>query len=563
MESTERAATTAELVARGWADHRPALWWRDTVLTHHDLAREASTRAALLTALLPPDAPPHLGVLLDNTPEFVHWLSAAALARAAVAGINPTHRGPDLARDILHTDCALLITEPSQLPLLRGLDLPGVRLLVTGTDEYGALLGQFTATALHRGAAEPTDRLLLYFTSGSTGAPKAAICTQGRLAAAGHRLAEQFAVEEDDVHYLCMPMFHGNAVMAGWAPALTARAGIALRSRFSASGFLDDVRRYRATYFTYVGRAIQYVLATPPRPDEDRDHRLRLGFGTEAGAVDAAAFQLRFGTRLVEGYGSSEGGAAIQWAPGTPAGAVGPAVPGLVVRDPQTHAECPPAVFGPTGELLNGTEAIGELVNHGPNPFEGYWRNPAAEAERRRDGAYWTGDLFYRDGNGYLYFAGRGDDRIRVDGENLAAALIESILARYDGADAVAVYAVPDPVTGDQVMAAIAGRFEPESFAAFLSAQPDLGTKMAPRFVRVLERMPVTATNKIQRARLRREGVECGDPVWERVPGEGAYRRATGTTGGTTSTAGHAEGPFAGAKGPSDVRRQGLEPRTR
>ncbi|MET8979093.1 AMP-binding protein [Streptomyces sp. NPDC004539] len=545
----EYTTTAAELVARGWADHRPALWWRDTVLTHHDLAREASTRAALLTALRRPDAPPHIGVLLDNTPEFVHWLAAAALARAAVAGVNPTHRGPDLARDILHTDCALLITEPARLPLLRGLDLPGVRLLVTGTDEYDALLAQFSATVLYESAATPADHLLLYFTSGSTGAPKAALCTQGRLAAAGHRLAEQFAVKEDDVHYLCMPMFHGNAVIAGWAPALAAGAGVALRDRFSATGFLADVRRYQATYFTYVGRAIQYVLATPPRPDEDRDHRLRTGFGTEAGAVDAAAFERRFGARLVEGYGSSEGGAAIQWAPGTPAGAVGPAAPGLVVRDPLTSAVCPPAVFGAGGELLNGDDAIGELVNHAPSPFEGYWRNPAAEAERRRDGAYWTGDLFYRDENGYLYFAGRGDDRIRVDGENLAAALIEAILARYEGADAVAVYAVPDEVTGDQVMAAIAGRFEPESFAAFLRAQPDLGTKMAPRFVRVLERMPVTATNKIQRAGLRKEGVRCGDPVWRRSGGE--FRLMA------------REEPPTEVGGSSFVRRQGLEPRTR
>ncbi|MBO4260127.1 AMP-binding enzyme, partial [Streptomyces griseorubiginosus] len=201
--------------------------------------------------------------------------------------------------------------------------------------------------------------------------------------------------------------------------------------------------------------------------------------------------------------------------------------PGLVVLDPETGRERVPAVFDAAGRLLNGDEAIGELVNRAPNPFEGYWRNPCAEAERRRDGAYWTGDLFYRDADGYLYFAGRADDRIRVDGENLAAAMIENILARYPGADAVAVYAVPDPVTGDQVMATIAGSFEPAGFAEFLAAQPDLGTKMAPRFVRVVQRMPVTATNKIHRARLRKEGVRCGDPVWWTPPGERSYRPLT------------------------------------
>ncbi|MFF7763777.1 long-chain-fatty-acid--CoA ligase [Streptomyces griseorubiginosus] len=538
MDSRRR--TVAELVVGRWGDHRPGLWFEGREFTHHEVAAGAAARAALLADLLPgPGA--HIGVLLDNTPEYPMWLSAAALARAAVAGINPTRRGPELARDILHTECRLLITEPAQLPLLRGLDLPGVRLLVTGSEEYDSLLAPYAGAEPDASRAAPEDRLLLYFTSGSTGAPKAALCSQGRLAAAGRSLADQFRLGPDGVHYVCMPMFHGNAVIADWAPALATGAGVALRRRFSASGFLADARAYRATYFTYVGRAIQYVLATEPRED-DRDNPLRLGFGTEAGAVDAAAFERRFGVRLVEGYGSSEGGAAIQWAPGTPRGAVGRAGPGLVVLDQETGRERPPARFDAAGRLLNGDEAIGELVNRAPNPFEGYWRNPEADAERRRDGWYWTGDLFYRDADGYLYFAGRTDDRLRVDSENLAAAMIENILARYEGAEAVAVYAVPDPVTGDQVMATIAGTFDPVAFAAFLAAQPDLGTKMAPRYVRVVDHMPVTATNKINRAQLRKEGLNCTDPIWTRE---------------------NAEGPFAPTKGPSPVRRQGLEPRTR
>lgn len=113
-----------------------------------------------------------------------------------------------------------------------------------------------------------------------------------------------------------MPLFHGNAVIADWLPALVGGAPVALRRRFSASAFLDDVRVYGATYFTYVGRAIQYLLATEPRPD-DRAHALRLGFGTEAGAVDAARFAERFGVRLVEGYGATEGGASVR-GPRTP-----------------------------------------------------------------------------------------------------------------------------------------------------------------------------------------------------------------------------------------------------
>ncbi|MFF5359261.1 long-chain-fatty-acid--CoA ligase [Streptomyces scabiei] len=524
MESIRR--TVAQLVADRWDDHRPGLWFEEQVLTHHEVAAGAAARAALLADLLPPTAEPHLGVLLDNTPEFPLWLSAAALAGAAVAGVNPTRRGPELARDILHTECRLLITEQAHLPLLDGLDLTGVRILVTDARPYTELLAPYAGARPDPTRAGPADRLLLYFTSGSTGAPKAALCSQGRLAAAGRALVDRFGIRRDDVHYVCMPLFHGNAVIADWAPALVAGAGIALRRRFSASGFLDDVRAYGATYFTYVGRAVQYVLATEPRPD-DRDNPLRMGFGTEAGAVDAAAFEERFGVRLVEGYGSSEGGAAIQRTPGTPPGAIGRAAPGddLAVVDPETRKECPPALLADDGRLLNGTEAIGELVNRGPNPFEGYWRNPEADAARRHDGWYWTGDLFYRDPDGFLYFAGRTDDRLRVDSENLAAAVIENILARYEGAEAVAVYAVPDPVAGDQVMATVAGAFDPDGFAEFLVAQPDLGTKMTPRFVRVVPSMPVTATNKIQRATLRREGFRCPDPVWWRPPGKWSYRK--------------------------------------
>ncbi|MEU8978419.1 AMP-binding protein [Streptomyces sp. NPDC048309] len=522
--------TVAELVQERWGDHRPGLWFEGRVLSHHRVTAGAAARAALLADLLPPGVAPHLGVLLDNTPEYPMWLSAAALAGAAVAGINPTRRGPELARDILHTECRVLVTERAHLPLLEGLELPGVRVLVTDTDAYTGLLATYEGAKPDASRATPDDRLLLYFTSGSTGAPKAAICTQGRLAAAGRSLVDHFGVRPDDTHYICMPMFHGNAVIADWAPALAAGATVALRRRFSASGFLADVRACGATYFTYVGRAVQYLLATPARPD-DRDNPLRLGFGTEAGAVDAAAFEARFGVRLVEGYGSSEGGAAIQWAPGTPAGAIGRAAPGddLAVVDPATRRECPPAVFTEDGRLLNGADAIGELVNRGPTPFEGYWRNPAADAARRSAGWYWTGDLFYRDADGYLYFAGRTDDRLRVDSENLAAAMIENILARYADAAAAAVYAVPDPVAGDQVMAALALQpgtsFDPLSFGEFLLSQPDLGTKMAPRFVRITDRMPVTATNKIHRVGLRREGFRCPDPVWWRPPGECAYRR--------------------------------------
>ena len=159
-----------------------------------------------------------------------------------------------------------------------------------------------------------------------------------------------YGFEPDDVCYCPMPLFHGNAIMALWAPALAVGASVALAGRFSASRFLADVRHFGATRFTYVGKALAYVLATPER-DDDGDNPLRQGFGTEASAPDRAIFERRFGCRLVEGYGSSEGGTSINVTPDTPPGSLGLPLPtdDVAVIDPDTGRECDRARFDAGG----------------------------------------------------------------------------------------------------------------------------------------------------------------------------------------------------------------------
>ncbi|QMU74442.1 AMP-binding protein [Streptacidiphilus sp. PB12-B1b] len=527
MPAGPQPPTLAEAVLAQRGVHRPGLVGEGFRYTQDEVLRAACARAALLGELLASAAHPHVGLLLDNTPEYVHWLQACALSGATAVGVNPTRRGPDLYRDIQHTDCAVLVTEARLLPLLDGAALPQ-RLLVVDRPGYADLLDRYRDAPPPAALPGPGTRMLLTFTSGSTGAPKAVVCSQRRLARAGEKLREQFRLTADDTGYACMPLFHGNALMGLWSPMLLVGGTVALRRRFSASHFLDDVRAHGACYFTYVGRAVSYVLATEEQPDDARSP-LRLGFGTEAGAVDAARFEARFGCRLVEGYGSSEGGCNLRQEPDAPPGAVGRTGSGpgddLAVVDPGTGAECPRSRFDRHGRLLNGAEAIGELVNRAARPgagFEGYWRNPQAAAARVRDGWYWTGDLFHRDADGWFRFAGRSEDWLRVDSENLAVADIEAILARWQRARAVAVYAVPDPVAGDQVMAAVELRRPAPGddcrelcaeLSAFLAAQPDLGTKMPPRFVRLVSAMPVTATHKTARGGLREQGWHTGDPV--------------------------------------------------
>ena len=303
------------------------------------------------------------------------------------------------------------------------------------------------------------------------------------------------------------------------------------RERFSASQFLIDVRRYGVTYFNYVGKPLSYILATPERPD-DADNPLWRCFGNEAAEADVARFAERFGCTVQDAYGSTEGGASVTRTPDTPRGALGRALPGTLIIDSDTGEECPRAVFDEHGRLLNAEEAIGELVNQtGGAGFEGYWHNAEAEASRVRNGWYWTGDLAYRDENDFFYFAGRDFDWLRVDGENFAAAPIEGILQRHPDVVLTSVYAVPDTVVGDQVMATVLLRpgaaFDPTGFADFLAGEADLGTKWAPRYVRVTAELPETATSKVLKRVLRNEGWRCSEPVWWR-PAKGApYRLLT------------------------------------
>jgi fatty-acyl-CoA synthase len=524
--------TFADLLWARAEDDRVALWAGDLTWSWRTLVAEAAARAVLLDELRDP-AQSHVGVLLENTPEYLAWLYGAALARATIVGINPTRRGSALRDDIRHTDCGLIVTDSTRRELIDGLDLgiDPARLLAVDEPAYLAGLDDARSEVRELPSPEVNDRLLLLFTSGSTGAPKAVVCTTGRLAVIATGAVDSLGVREDDVFYQAMPMFHGNAIMANLAPAVALAAPVELRARFSASQFLSDVRRHDATYFNYVGRSLAYVLATAEQHD-DGINSLRLGFGTEASQRDRAEFERRFDCTLTESYGSSEGVVSTHRPAGTPAHSIGVPRPrpgsDVAVIDPETGLECAIAVLDAHGRLTNPGEAIGEIVDRGGAPgFEGYYRNDEATSARLRDGWYWSGDLAYRDADGWLFFAGRSNDWLRVDSENFAAAPVEAILARFPDAMMVAVYATPDPRTGDEVMCAIELRpetaFDALAFSEFLAAQPDLGTKWAPRFVRIVSSMPLTATNKVDKAPLRATGW-TSDEIWFRPGAETAYR---------------------------------------
>lgn len=514
--------TFADHVLARAADDGLALLFDDQRWTYREWVTECIVRARLFESMRKV-GPAHIGLLMENIPDFSMWLGAAALAGSTIVGINPTRRGAELERDIQFTGCQLIVTEQGQAGLLDDLDL-GVangRMLVVGTATYDALLADHrsTGTDFVPMPSSAADTFLLLFTSGTSGAPKAVITSHGRLHNIASTIAAMTSLTADDVTYISMPLFHSNALFTAWAPTIVAGAAMALRPTFSASGFLPDVRRFGATYFNYVGRPLAYVLATPEQ-DDDADNPLIRGYGNEGAESDLARFSERFGCSLRDGYGQTETGASIQRVAGMPKGALGLGADTIRVLDPATGAECPPAEFDTDGRLTNAEAATGEIVNSTPGTFEGYWNNSAADSERLRNGAYWTGDLAFRDAAGYFYFAGRSADWIRVDGENFSGAPVERIVARFPGIVTAAVYAVPDAQIGDRVMAAMqlvdGVVFDPVAFATFLAEQPDLGPKWVPTYVRIAAEMPMTQTNKILKRTLVAQQWATSDSIWWR-----------------------------------------------
>jgi len=550
------APNVAALLRRNAADPdvaaRTALRFGARCWSHAQLLEEAERFATLLRSSLDPARPLHIGVLLDNTPDYVFALCGAGLVGATVAGLNHARRDEHLAADIDHTDVQLLVTEARHEALLGSiapsLELPGGILHSERFAEAGdpaPTLGRPLEAALDDVAKEaPAPRWnedcdadilwALLFTSGTSAAPKAVRCSQRRLLCTGRRMATMLGLGPYDVGYAAMPLFHANSLMAGLAPALVAGASLALARRFSASGFLPDVRRYGATWFNYTGKLLAYILSTPERPD-DAENTLRIAFGNEGSPHLVEAARRRFGIQIVDVFGSTEGAIALDRSGGPPPGSVGRLRQGILVADAAGN-EAPRARFDGEGRLLNADECVGEIVNTlGSGPFEGYYRNSEAMSRTLRDGWYWSGDLAYVDEDDWVYFAGRTSDWLRVDGENFPTAPIEAIVGRHPDVLMASAYGVPDAEAGDQVMVALVPRpaavFDEAGFAAWLDAQPDLSPKWRPRYVRVCRSLPTTLTNKVlartlvhQKFRSDRIG---SDALYARGRGEHVYRPFT------------------------------------
>jgi fatty-acyl-CoA synthase len=535
--------------------------------------RDESVRTAhfLLGRLAGSEARPgHVAMMLENHFELLSLLGGCGVAGLTLFGVNNGLRGDPLAGVLNQSGARLLVVDQrfqrevarvrSQLKHVAPenvLVLPTeAGQPVEGPDYLAALdaeVGPASAPrALPDVAVRPDTNLMVIYTSGTTGLPKGINNNHLKLLAIGMGVSARLGLGPDDVGYACMPLFHSNAVFLGFMPAFQVGAALALRERFSASGFVPDVLRHGVTWWNYVGEPVHYILGALEREygGEERvledvsrhpRNRLRFALGNGAAPPDIDRFARWLGLEdMFELYGSTEAAISTFRRKGDPRGSVG------VIEDPaiqvldESGRECPPAEVGPDGKILNYAQAVGEICRVAPETglFQGYFENAEANRAKYREGVYHSGDLGHVQivgGQRYLFFDGRTDDWIRKDGENFSAAQVARLLMEHPDVTLAAAYGVPCPVSDEWVMAALklrpGARFDPQAFFDFCQAQVEHGSmdrKWFPDFVRVVDDFEFTQTQKILVRHLKAEHFHRGRlpdaPLFWRRRGDAGYR---------------------------------------
>jgi fatty-acyl-CoA synthase len=527
---------------------RTALKFEDGTVTYGAYGAEVNRTAALLarTGIGAGDV---VAILCQNSPRFLITLGAVAKLGAIGALLNTHLTGAALTHVLRTSGARLGIADAHAVPALA--DVTGTHPLSFFADVDARTTlptgVQALADALPDRAPEPVmpevrggDVFLYIYTSGTTGYPKPAIVRHIRFTLGGIGLSALLGIAEGETIYAPLPLYHGESLFVGFAPAFRAGGAFASRRAFSASAFLDDVRRHEAVAFVYVGELCRYLLRQPPTP-RDREHRLRVAAGAGLRADVWRAFQERFGIeRIIEMYGATEGNVAIQNLDGR-VGSVGkPYAEGQVrlVRYDHVRGD---VVRGADGLCVAcGPDEPGELlgrIGHGGGTMEydGYTDRAASERKVLHDvfehGDAWfrSGDLLRCDAEGYYYFVDRIGDTFRWKGENVATQEVADVLNGAPGVSETNVYGVAMPgEDGRAGMAAVVLQHDAtfDGAAVYAHAARHLPRYALPAFVRLVREMDVTGTLKQRKTALADEGwnpAYVAEPIFVRDDDAATY----------------------------------------
>jgi fatty-acyl-CoA synthase len=498
-----------------------------------------------------------VALLMENRPEFVaSWMGLAKLG-AVIALINTNLTGKALRHAFAAASARHLIVGSECLDRLATTadDLASpLRVWIardphgsarpiawpSGAEDLDAALAEMTPAnppRAFRDGVVTGDDLFYIYTSGTTGLPKAARFSHLRFFATGDLAAWAMRLRRTDVHYCALPLYHSAGGVMQVGAALYAGATLALRRKFSARAFWDDVREYDVTHFQYIGEICRYLVNQPPRAD-DRDHRLHTMIGNGLRADVWAAFQERFGVaNVIEFYGATEGNAPIVNFENK-VGSVGryPIKAMSNARLIRYDLDADEPVRGADGLCVEcATGEIGELLGKIPDSadvaqgrFEGYTSKEATDKKvlhdvfARGDAWFRSGDLLRQDDEGFYYFVDRIGDTFRWKGENVSTQEVAEAIAAYPGLELVNVYGVAVPGQDGRAGAAALLLASGTAFAGarfYEHVDRTLPRYAAPLFVRLLPEMEVTGTFKLRKVTLQEEGFDparVADPLYFR-----------------------------------------------
>lgn len=470
-----------------------------------------------------------VALFCSNRFEFVETWFAVQRLGAIIVPINVSHRGLMLRRMLERAGVKAVFAESEfaagALEATAELDTVELFVAIDGDPPARAPAGVTVLThqELRRDEEPPArtgvgaDPASIMFTSGTTGPSKGVVWTHNSTTFFARSARHSFQLTAADVFYCCLPLFHTAALCCGLLISLQARASFVVRKRFSVSGFWPDVVASEATASGMLGAMTPLLLGQEPTPEEGH-HRLRVVNVAPATAGYMEAIDERFGFRVIQGYGLTDFGVLIWHQPGepTPPGSCG---------KPSRGYEC--TIVDQDGFAV-GPGRAGELWVRATRPGispRGYWRDPEATLAATGDLWFHTGDLMRRDRDGFYYFVDRAKDAMRRRGENISSFEVEEAFLRHHEVTDCAAYAVPSQLSEDEVAVAVVlasgSAATPRELVEFV--EPTIPYFALPRFVRLLEALPMTATAKVRKDLLREEGATAA--TWDREESGYVVRR--------------------------------------
>ncbi len=447
---------------------------------------------------------------LPNCPEFLYvWLGLSHIGGIMVP-INVAFKEQEVAYILRHSECVALVGNGETLEVTNHVvrDLPFLKFVIsidTKTDLPG-ILCLSSSREEDPGKFQPVDLSdddisSIMYTSGTTGPPKGVMVTHRSYVCCGQGYTHWAAITDRDRLFTCLPLYHANAQYYSAMGSLAAGASLILVSGFSASGFWDQIRRYDATIFNFIGAMVVILMKQSESPLDNRN-KVRVAYGTPA--LDKALqdrFEERFGLTVLAGYALTE----------CPFGTIQP-LQGIrkprSIGIPRTHPEFENQirVVNDSGEQLPPGE-VGELIIKNPTVTPGYFRNLEETSKVIRNGWLHTGDNAYRDEEGYFYFIDRKKDVIRRRGENFSSLEIEEVLNAYPKVLESAVIGVPSELSDEEIKAYIVPKpgERIESAEIFAWCDKKLARFKIPRYLEFRASLPKTPTHRVEKYKLRTE----------------------------------------------------------